>query len=91
MGDGQERNGVGKPFKRLKKNQELCEVIEDVSKCKHNEVVLSVFGQLVACLEKGQEYAMQLGDQKNEQIRLFGGVPNHPAPPLPYGMKWRVC
>ena len=62
-------------------------MIEDVSKCKHNEVVLSVFSQLVACLEKGFEYAVQLGDQKNEQIRLFGSVPNHPAPPLPYGMK----
>ena len=34
-------------------------MIEDVSKCKHNEVVLSVFSQLVACLEKGFEYAMQ--------------------------------
>lgn len=28
-------------------------MIEDVSKCKHNEVVLSVFSQLVACLGEG--------------------------------------
>ena len=34
-------------------------MIEDVSKCKHNEVVLSVLSQLVAWLEKGFEYARQ--------------------------------